>query len=261
MTAPDTGSKNVSATPQFEARIAAGEAENEAAQRLRYDVFVEELGGDGDLVDHEARLERDRFDPYCDHLILIDHARGGEVVAVYRLMTDAQARAGEGFYTAAEYDLSPLLSSGRRLLEIGRSCLHADYRGGAAMAHLWAALSAHVEATGVDLVFGVASFHGTDIEALAEPLAYLHHNHLAPEDLRVRSRAFQSMDLMSPDLIDRKAAMVATPALIKAYLRLGGFIGEGAYVDHEFNTTDVFVMTDTKAMNDRHRALYVKART
>jgi putative hemolysin len=247
-------------TPQFEARLARDEAEVRAAQRLRYDVFVEELGGGGDLVDHAARLERDRFDPYCEHLILFDRARGDDVVAVYRLMTDAGAAAGEGFYSAGEYDLAPLLASGRKLLEIGRSCLHADYRGGAAMAHLWMALSAFVEERGTEIVFGVASFHGTDVEALAEPLTYLHHKHLAPEALRVRSRRFQRMDLMPAEKVDRKAAMVATPALIKAYLRLGGFVGDGAFVDHAFNTTDVFVMMDTKAMNDRQRGLYTKAR-
>jgi putative hemolysin len=246
--------------PQFEARLAQSESEIRAAQRLRYEVFVAELGGGGDLVDHDARLERDRYDPQCEHLLLFDHARGGEVVAVYRLMTGEAARAGAGFYCAAEYDLTPIESSGRRLLEIGRSCLHADYRGGAAMAHLWMALSAFVEERGTEIVFGVASFHGTDVQALAEPLSYLNHSHLAPEELRVRSRAFQSMDLMPPEKIDRKAAMVATPALMKAYLRLGGFVGDGAFVDHDFNTTDVFVMMDTRAMNDRQRGLYTKAR-
>lgn len=247
--------------PLYEARLARDAAEVEAAQRLRYQVFVEELGAaGGPLADHARRLERDAHDPHCDHLILLDHARDGQVVGVYRLMSDAAAAAGPGFYTAGEYDLSPLLGSGRRLLELGRSCLHPDFRGGAAMYHLWSTLAEHVTQQGVEVLFGVASFPGTDLAALALPLAHLHHAHLAPPGLRARSRVFQPMDLVPAEAVDRKAAMLATPALIKAYLRLGGFVGEGAFVDHGFNTTDVFLVMDTALMNARSRDIYRKGR-
>ena len=101
-----------------------------AAQRLRYEVFVAELGGAGELVDHDARLERDRFDPFYDHMLLLDHERSDlgavPVVGVYRLMRGDRAAEAGGFYAAGEYDLSPLLDSGRPVLELGRSCLHAD---------------------------------------------------------------------------------------------------------------------------------------
>lgn len=247
-------------TPQFEARLARSEEEIRAAQNLRYEVFVEELGGGGPMVDHEARLERDQFDPIYDHLLLLDHACGGKVIGVYRLMPCDRAKEGAGFYTAPEYDLAPLISTGRKLLELGRSCLHADYRGGAAMFHLWAALVDYVQKRGIEVLFGVASFHGTDVAALAQPLSYLYHKHLAPAPLRVRSVEYQSMDLLPLKEIDRKAAMRATPALIKAYLRLGGFVGDGAFVDHMFNTTDVMLLLDTSAMNARQLDLYTKAR-
>ncbi len=248
--------------PRFEARLAATPAERAAAERLRYEVFVAELGAGGPSADHAARRERDRFDPHCDHLILVDQAASGAVVGVYRLLPGDRAVAGEGFYSSGEYDLAPLLASGRRLLELGRSCLHRDYRGGAAMFHLWTALADYVVARRIEVLFGVASFHGTDIAALAEPLAWLHHAHLAPEPLCVRARAghYQRMDLLPPARIDRRAAMLATPALIKAYLRLGGFVGDGAYVDHAFNTTDVCLVMDTARMNARQRDLYTRAR-
>jgi putative hemolysin len=248
--------------PEFEARLARDEGEVRAAQGLRYDVFVAELGGDGPLVDHDQRLERDRFDPYYDHLILIDHAQGGRVVGVYRLMPGDRAAEGEGFYTAGEYDLAPLIASGRRLLELGRSCLHPDYRGSAAMFHLWKALADYVLENGIEILFGVASFHGTDVEALAQPLSFLHHFHLAPEALRVRAlpEHFQRMDLLPADQVDRRTAVAATPALIKAYLRLGGFVGEGAFVDREFNTTDVCLLMDTAQMNARQRDFYARPR-
>ena len=250
----------IATEPLYEARLARDETEVRAAQRLRYDVFVTELGAGGAGVDHAAGLERDAFDAHCDHLILLDHARGGQVVGVYRLMAGDRAAAGPGFYTDAEYDLGPLLAGGRRRLELGRSCLHRDYRGGAAMDHLWSALAEHVTRTGAEVLFGVASFHGTDPGALAMPLSHLHHAHLAPPDLRARSRNFQPMDLLPPDEVDRKAAMLATPALIKAYLRLGGFVGEGAFVDSTFNTTDVFLVMDTARLNARTRDIYTRAR-
>lgn len=234
-------------TSQFTVKLADTTEEIRAAQRLRYEVFVSELGGGGTMVDHDARLERDRFDPFFDHLIAKDGTTG-KTIGVYRVLRDDQARAAGQFYSEDEYDLTVLKQSGRRLLELGRSCLHRDYRGGMAMYHLWQALAGYVAEHGIEVLFGVASFHGTDPKALAAPLSLLHHRHLAPEDLRVRARAFQSMDLIPEADLDRRQAMVETPALIKAYLRLGGFVGEGAFVDHVFNTTDVCLILDTAQM-------------
>lgn len=249
--------------PAFSVRMATDDADLLAAMRLRYRVFVQELGGDGPLVDHARGLERDRFDPAFEHLVLIDPARpaGAHVVGVYRMMTaEGAAKAGQ-FYSESEYDLAPLRDSGRRLLELGRSCLDPAYRGGTAMYHLWHGLAQIVLARGIDVLFGVASFHGTDTAALAHPLAFLRHGHLAPPALRVRSRRYQPMDLIAPAAINRRAAMLATPALIKAYLRLGGFVGDGAYVDRAFNTTDVCLVMDIAAMNAGQRLLYTKARS
>lgn len=241
--------------PQFTVKIAENDSELRAAQALRYDVFVRELGAGGDMVDHDAGLEQDRFDPYFDHMIVRDETHDA-IVGVYRLLRSDQAERLGQFYSEDEYDLTPLRQSGRRLLELGRSCLHPDYRGGSAMFHLWNGLADYVRAHEIEILFGTASFHGTDPAALAAPLSMLHHSHLAPQDLRVRSRAFQPMDLVAPSDLDRRRAMLAVPALIKAYLRLGGFVGEGAYVDHAFNTTDVCLVLDTARMNARQSKLY-----
>ncbi|CUH82388.1 N-acyl amino acid synthase, PEP-CTERM/exosortase system-associated [Tritonibacter multivorans] len=239
----------------FTVKIAETEDELRAAQALRYDVFVRELGGDGDLVDHEQGLERDRFDPFFDHMIVKDDATG-QTIGVYRLLRDDQAAEMGRFYSEDEYDLSPLRASGRKLLELGRSCLHPDYRGGAAMFHLWSGLADYVAEHKIEILFGVASFHGTDPVPLANSLSMLHHNHLAPADLRVRSKVFQPMNLVAPDALDRRQAMIDTPALIKAYLRLGGYVGEGAFVDHAFNTTDICLILDTEKMSTRQSRLY-----
>ena len=202
---PDTG--------RYAVRLAAGPDDLRAAQELRYDVFVRELGGDGPMVDHRAGLETDRYDAHADHLLLTDAARDGAVVGVYRLMRADQAARAGGFYCADEYDLAPLLTTRRPLLELGRSCLHVDHRGGSAMMVLWQGLARYV----------------------------------ADHDI-------------APDRIDARAAMVQTPALIKAYLRLGGFVGEGAFVDHAFNTTDVCLVMDTDRMNATQARIYGGAR-
>lgn len=247
-------------------RLARDARDLRAAQRLRYRVFVEELGADGPLVDHAARLERDDFDEIFDHLLLIDTRLDPEtlehVVGVYRLLPSDRLAGGGRFYSEGEYDLTPLRESGRKLLELGRSCVHPDYRGGTGMFHLWNALADYVLERGIEVLFGVASFHGTDIAALTPSLAYLQHHHLAPPGLRVvaRGAGHQRMDLLPPEALDRKAAMAATPALIKAYLRLGGFVGEGAFIDRDFNTTDVCLVMDTERMSARHRGYYTRGR-
>lgn len=247
---PDTRS-------QFRVRIAQTDEDLRAAQRLRYDVFVRELGGGGAMVDHGAGLERDRFDPYFDHMLVLDEGTG-QVVGVYRLLRGDRAQEIGQFYSEDEYNLDVLKNSGRKLLELGRSCLHPDYRGGAAMYHLWNGLADYVNRHEIEILFGVASFHGTDIAGLAQPLSLLHDRHLAPPELRVRAQPahFQPMDLLPADALDRRQAMLEVPALIKAYLRLGGFVGEGAYIDHDFNTTDICLILDTARMNERQRRIY-----
>lgn len=244
----------------FELRLAASDADLRAAQRLRYEVFVAELGGDGPMVDHAARLEADRFDPHFDHLLLLDRRRAEDeqVIGVYRVMRAEGAAAAGQFYSEGEYDLGPLRASGRRLLELGRSCVHRDYRGGTAMMHLWAGLAEYIAQHGIEVMFGVASFHGLDPAPLAGPLSLLHHRHLAPEAIRpvARPEGYLAMDAVAEADLDRPAAIRSMPALIKAYLRLGGFVGQGAYLDREFNCIDVCLVMDVALIPEKHRAIY-----
>ncbi|SLN34617.1 hypothetical protein ROA7450_01579 [Roseovarius albus] len=246
--------------PRYHVRVAQGEADIRKAQRLRYEVFVEELGSDGALVDHENRLEMDQFDPFFDHLLLLDARNNDEVVGVYRVLRDDQAERMGRYYSEDEYDLTALKNSGRKLMELGRSCLAADHRGGPAMFYLWNALAHYVYEHGIEIMFGVASFHGTDPNEIAPSLSFLHHNHLAPENLRTKAQPaqYQNMNLCSVEEIDRRAAMKQIPPLIKAYLRLGGFVGDGAYIDHEFNTIDVCLIMDTEQLNEKQKNIYSK---
>lgn len=248
----------LSTKPAFRTALASCDASLRAAQKLRYDVFVRECGADGALVDHDAGLEIDAFDDNCDHLVLYDDVQD-LAVGVYRLIREHHAAALGRFYSESEYDLSALRQSGRRLLELGRSCLHPDYRGGEAMFHLWSALARYVAEHEIALLFGVASFPGASVSRHAQALSLLHHRYLAPASIRPRAITAQAraMDTVGPDAPqDRLAAMRETPALIKAYLRLGGRVGDGAFLDTQFNTTDVCMVLDTEQLNDRHARIY-----
>ncbi len=241
-------------------RLAQTGADRRGAERLRYRVFVEELGGDGPLIDHAGRYERDTYDDICDQLILVDpHLDPGthdHVLGVYRLLRGDERPEGMPFYSEAEYDLTPLKTSGRRLLELGRSCVAPRLRGGRALFRLWQGLAQYVLTHEVEVMFGTASFHGTDLTQLAQPLSQLHHAHLAPPSMRPRSLQPVAMDMLPEAELDRVAAMRDMPPLIKAYLRIGGMVGAGAFVDAAFNTVDVCLVVDTERMSARHRALY-----
>ena len=249
---------------EFDVRLAENPEELFAVQRLRYDVFVRELGASGPAVDHHLEIEADAFDAHSEHLMLLDRTRGADLTAqlvgVYRMMTQSGAASAGGFYTASEFDLTPLLQTGRPMMELGRSCLRKPYRGGAAMFYLWQALAQHVTHQGAEILFGTASFAGTDLRALTAPLSLLRREHLAQARLRPTAIGAGAVPLGASGEfeIDRLAALRAMPALIKAYLRLGGCVGEGAYVDVAFNTVDVCMVLDVPAMNPRQKAIYLK---
>ena len=251
---------------QYRVKLAETEEERLGAQRLRYRVFVEEMGAAVTPDQRAARREWDAFDPFFDHLILTSEEPVADpldrVVGVYRLMRREAAQAGIGFYGAAEYDLSLIETSPRESLELGRSCVAAGHRGGPGMHLLWSGLAQYVLERDIEILFGTASFPGTDPAPLAEALSFLHHRHLAPPDLRVRARAGRSlaMDRLPPESIDPVRALAAIPPLIKAYLRLGGTVGEGAFVDLAFNTIDVCLVMDTARMKEQARAFYARNR-
>ncbi|MEM6619572.1 MAG: GNAT family N-acyltransferase [Pseudomonadota bacterium] len=228
----------------YRVKLAESDAERAAAQALRYDIFVRE-GGATPTVSASGR-EHDDFDAAADQLILLS---GHDVVGTYRLLRDDAARDGPGFYSDTEYDLSPLTATGRPLLELGRTCLAPAHRGGAALGLLWRAVADYVDHHGSEIVFGVASFPGTDVGALADGLALLHHRYRADPALRVSVRDGVTMDLRGPEAIDQLRAARTIPPLIKSYLRAGGRVGDGAFVDRIFNTTDVFMVLETAALS------------
>jgi putative hemolysin len=250
----------------LEVRLAETEPEVEAAQRLRYRVFYEEMSAVPSAEMRAGRRDFDRFDAYCDHMLVIDRGvldDDGQpaVVGTYRLMRDVDAVRAGGFYTAGEYDIAPLLArlKGKALVELGRSCILKSYRSKpATMALLWRGVSVYDERFAIDLMFGCASLAGTDPAALALPLSYLHHFHAMPEGLHVRARPelYVEMDRMPKEAIDAKEALRSLPPMIKGYVRAGASIGDGAVIDPQFSTTDVFIYFPVAKIDARYKSRF-----
>ncbi len=242
-------------------RLAVTEDEIDAVQALRYRVFYGEMGAKADEATIAAARDRDAFDAVADHLLVVDHDLGegpDGVVGTYRLIRQSAAAKLGRFYSESEYDISPLTSSAANLLELGRSCTDAAYRNRAVMQLLWRGIAAYVFHYGIDLMFGCASLAGTDPEALAPELTYLAAHHLAPAPIRPRALAglYVEMNRRDPAGLDAKAALMSLPPLIKGYLRLGGFVGDGAVIDWQFNTTDIAVVVQTDLVTEKYYRHY-----
>lgn len=242
-------------------RIAETAAEIDAAQSLRFQVFYEEMGARADAATLEARRDGDEFDAVADHLLVLDHDLGNgpeAVIGTYRLIRRPAAERLGRFYSASEYDIAPLLAFPGEVMELGRSCVAAPYRTRGTLQLLWRGIAAFVFRHRIDLMFGCASLAGTDVDALAPQLSYLHANHLAPPALRPRAvpGRFVAMDRIPPGELDMRQAMTALPPLVKGYLRLGGFVGDGAVIDHQFNTTDVCIVVKTDLITDKYYRHY-----
>jgi len=245
----------------LEIRLSETDAEVRAAQALRFRVFYDEMAARPNEAMRLAGLDFDDFDPICDHLLVLDHSRGkgaDAVIGTYRLIRrEAAARAGR-FYSSDEYDIGLLVQYPGEVLELGRSCVDAGYRNRPTMQLLWRGIAAYVFRHQIALMFGCASLPGTDVGILAEQLTYLHHHHLAPPSLRARAlpERFVDMAILDPGKIDPRTAINLLPPLIKGYLRLGGFVGEGAVIDEQFNTTDVCVVVKTDLVTDKYYRHY-----
>lgn len=236
-------------------RLAQTQDEIEAAQRLRYQVFYEEYGANPDESMAETRLDIDRYDSYADHLIVIKQSDDGdEIVGTYRLLRQAVANQHGGFYSSTEYDLDQLLDARQNLLELGRSCVLPEYRTRPVLQLLWQGIADYITDHRIDLMFGCASLHSTDIASIAQPLSYLHHYHLAPKELRVRALKgrYINMDIVPEEDLDRRKVFNYLPPLIKGYIRLGAVIGDGAVIDEQFNTTDVFIIVQTHNVKKKY---------
>jgi putative hemolysin len=248
----------------LEVKLARTPAEVAAAQEVRYRVFHEELGAHSTAAEALDRRDADRFDDICDHLLVIDTALAGpelsRVVGTYRLLRDELAYAAGGFYSSDEFELDTLVvrQRGRRFLELGRSCVLPEYRSKRTIEVLWQGIWVYINHHDIGVMVGCASFHGTVPAAHAEALSFLAHTcRPVPEwDVKAVPSRYVSMDLMPPEAVEIRSALNAMPPLIKGYLRLGAKVGDGCVVDHDFGTTDVFMILRVESISPRYLNYY-----
>ena len=244
----------------LEVRVAEGTREIEAAQALRYKVFVEEMGAKLPADAMQLKRDFDHFDAYCDHLLVIDSAIDGDIedqiVGTYRLLTQDKALRHGGFYSQSEYDVDALVARhpGKRFMELGRSCVLPDYRNKRTIELLWQGNWAYALKHDVQAMFGCASFHGHRPHAHAVALSFLASMWAARDDWRVDAIEGRgvSMDMMPIEAIQARAALSAMPPLIKGYLRLGAMTSTEAVVDPDFGTTDILIILPVGQISERY---------
>ena len=242
-------------------RVAATPAEIDAAQALRYRVFYGEMGAKADPGTAALQRDIDPWDKVADHMLVIDHELGNGpagVVGTYRLIQREAAATIGRFYSEDEYDIRAITNFPGGVLELGRSCVEASHRGRAVMQLLWSGIAAYIDLYDIDLMFGCASLNGTDPDTLAAELTYLYGHHLAPPALRPKALPDRYVDMrrLDPAAYDPRRANQALPPLIKGYLRLGGFVGDGAVIDRQFNTVDVAIVVKTDLVTERYSKHY-----
>ena len=248
----------------LETRLARTNSEIDAAQAVRYRVFVEEMQAQIPPDAMRRRRDIDAWDMVCDHLLVLDTSIEGDteeqIVGTYRLLRQDVARHSGGFYSQSEFDVEALLARhpAKRFMELGRSCVLPEYRTKRTVELLWQGNWAYALKHGVDAMFGCGSFCGTVPEEHALALSFLHNNALAKGEWAVQARPelFRTMDLMPEEAINARKALSAMPPLIKGYLRLGAMVGEGAVVDHAFRTTDVLIVLPISNISGRYLNYY-----
>ncbi len=251
----------------LEVRLVTTAEEIHLSQALRYRVFYQEMSARPDSDALKTQLDKDAFDEICEHLIVLDHncknsdvggsGTGPAVIGTYRLLPQDIAEKNGGFYTSDEFDITPLVNSKRgthRFLELGRSCVLKQYRTRPTLELLWHGIWRYVRLRGLDVMLGCASFAGVDPQEFALPLSFLHHKCSAPEEWAVKAlpERYVNMNRMTETELDLRAAMRVMPPLIKGYLRLGAYIGDGAVIDEQFGTIDILIILPNSRISPRY---------
>ncbi len=255
----------------LQVRLAEDMADLRRAQQLRYEVFYEEMSARPSSVAKMRRRDEDAFDAICDHLLVVDLAtnnngsgngswrsgRQTKVVGTYRVLRQEIADRAQGFYTQGEYDIAPLIkahASTHKFMELGRSCVLKPYRNKRTVELLWHGLWTYVRQHNVDVMLGCASFSGTDPREHDMALSFLHHYASAPPEWQCRAHdpLYVPMDRVPKDKIDTRRVLKSIPPLIKGYLRLGAFVGDGAVIDEQFATTDVLIILPVEKIDPRY---------
>lgn len=231
--------------PALYVALARNACEVAEAQRLRYRVFVEEMGAQ--LTCEQPGIEADHFDPFCQHL-LVRNGDTAEVVGCYRILTSEQAAKAGGYYSQQEFDLRQVLRLPGQFMEVGRTCVHPDYRNGAVISLLWAGLARFMAAHQFDYLIGCASIPlSLGMDQIASIWQRLSTTHLAPDQYRVYPKK------PLPGLDRQNVAVeAAIPPLLKGYIRMGAQVAGMPCWDSQFHVADLFVLLDAQRLNPRY---------
>ena len=236
----------------FEIKITRDRNDIQESQRLRFEVFNLEMQK-GLKSSYQRGLDVDDFDPVCDHLIVRD-LNNGLVVGTYRLLLGSDARRHFGFYSEREFNLDQIKKLDSKLLEMGRTCTHKDYRDKALLLHMWDAIANYVKAHQVRYLFGCASLYTSEPREVNESFSLLKERHYAPEELRVQplpDKAFPGLD-EKIEIRDEQTVFSRLPSLINGYLRAGALLCGPPALDLEFGTTDLFLLLDVEKMSSEY---------
>ena len=227
----------------FNIKLAEGADEVRSAQRLRYQVFVEEMGCRLP-ASHDEGLDVDPFDPLCDHIIIIDK-RTNETIGTYRLLRRSRLGAQGRFYAEGEFDIASIRALPGEILELGRSCVHKDYRRQAILNSLWVQIAAYIKEHRVTYLFGCSSVYTTQPQEVSRYYDLLSRRYGAPDAARVRpvqGREVPGLTLGTLKHDEEKEVLLKLPALIRSYLKLGARVCGPPALDKEFGTVDFFIL-------------------
>ena len=239
----------------FTIKIAESNFEIKKAQSLRYKIFFKEKKIKKKSFKFLLQRDYDFYDKISDHLIIIDNNQEirDNVIGTYRLLRGNCAKLYRGFYTEQEFDISNLKKnfSSKDILELGRSCVHPQYRSGIILKLLWQGISNYIKMYKIKILMGCASFHGTNPSKFKDEFSLLYESYRLPEDYDVKS--LQSNEISFNKNINHSTTLNKLPPLIKGYLRAGGMVSENFYIDREFETIDYCVIMLTEKIVSRYQ--------
>ncbi len=242
----------------FSVKIAENDTEIKAAQRLRFEVFNVEMN-EGLSSSWETGLDQDQYDKHADHLLVIDRATDN-VVGTYRMLKKSVANSNGGFYSEGEFDLMNLKKLPSEILEMGRSCVHKEYRSNGVINLLWAGIAKYLELSNASYLFGCASLHTHDSEEISEIYSYLKSRYFSEEKYRVYPLQKCIVPGLKDDIVvkDSRSILKKIPPLVKGYFRLGALVCGDPALDTEFGTTDFFILLPTDQITRRYQNHYQK---
>ena len=248
----------------YEVRLTNTEEERRQVRQLRYKVFCEEEGAMATKKQKDLHEEYDKYDTYAEYLAVFHK---GKIIGTYRIIDRNAAEKMGGFYSETEFDISKIKNSGKNIAEISRACIAKEYRDKKTpLRLLWMGLNEYIEKNKIDMLFGMVSWVGTNPLDSSEAISYLYYNHLSPSNLRATvdrnnlpkgiDKNLTKMTILPKDSVNFNVARKKMPSLLKGYLDLNATVGDGVFVDKQFNSHEIFMVLRTSDINPVYKKFF-----